>query len=201
MKNIIGIILLIVLSFHLQAQKQTTSILGHFTLSELNGKVLLNWQVIQGSTCNGIQIYRSVNNSNFVEVGEIVGVCGSSLEPINYNFTDNNPVPNQVNYYRLELGGAGNSEVLGIEIIDVKSIGFQIRPHPVTANSKLFFSNPKSKSHILIMYSITGKEVMQTETAESYFNLTSSLFQSGLYFFRIYSESNQLVTSGKLVVQ
>lgn len=200
MKKLLSIIA--ILGLLIQIQAQNPEILGHFAAAELNGKVLLNWQIVKGQTCNGIQIYRSVNNSNFVQIGEIVGVCGSSLEAINYNFTDNNPIKNQENLYRLDLGGYGNSEILRKEVLDVQSEGFQIRPHPVVATSKLYFYNSKNKTHTLTVYNITGQEVLRTETTENYFNLiSSSSFQSGVYFFRINDESNQVLTSGKVIFQ
>ncbi len=199
MKKVLGIIAVIAFSF--QSQAQTDEILGHFTSAEFNGKVLLNWQIVEGQTCNGIQIYRSVNNSDFVQIGEIPGVCGSSLEAINYNFTDDNPVKNEENLYRLDLGGYGNSETIKRQVSDVLTEGFQIKPHPIVSTSRLFFSNLKNKDYTITIYNITGQVIEQAQTSENFFELQADSYQSGVYFFTINTESNQLLTSGKLVIQ
>jgi len=169
--------------------------------AELNGKVLLNWQITKGSTCNGIQIYRSVNGNNFEEIGEIVGVCGSSLESITYNFTDENPVKNEVNSYRLELGGYGLSDVLKKEIIDVQTQGYQLRPNPIAGVSKLYFENKKNRQHSIVIYNITGRVVNTLQTNIDHVNINGSSYRSGIYFFTINDESGHPISSGKFVVE
>lgn len=199
MKKLLSIV--IMLGLLVQFQAQTSEILGHFTASELSGKVMLNWQIVKGQTCNGIQIYRSVNGLEFVQIGEISGVCGSSLEAINYYFTDNNPVNNHENSYRLELGGYGNSEILRKEVLNVEGEGFQIRPHPVQNESKLYFKNSKNKLHSINIYNAIGKMVGQMNTTQKFFEIKSTSYQSGVYFFTLKNEEGELLTSGKLVIQ
>ena len=120
------------------------SIFDNFTVFENNEKVYLNWTIISGSTCNGIQIYRSTDSISYFKIGSIAGICGSSSTATNCNFTDNNPEKNKFNCYRLELGGNGTSEILSVEIIDIES-GYQIRPSPVIDKAKIsVFSSKKS---------------------------------------------------------
>src|SRR3989338_10345725 len=99
----VGLIFVTGLSVH----AQEADILDYMNVSNLKGDILLDWQISQGSTCKGIKIYRSVNNSAFIQVGEIEGICGNFYRPIRYIFKDENPVKNQVNNYRLDLGGYG----------------------------------------------------------------------------------------------
>ncbi len=99
-------LLLQAITAHVYAQHNP--IPGNFSLFENNGKVYLNWSIVSGSTCNGIQIYRSTDSVMFTQVGNIPGICGSSSSAISYNFIDDNPVKNKVNYYRLELGNNGS---------------------------------------------------------------------------------------------
>src|SRR5687768_12462136 len=83
-------------------QAQGSPILGKFSLSESNGQVALDWQIVAGSTCNGIQIYRSTDAVQYSQIGNIAGICGSITEAVNYFFTDTTPVKNAINYYYLE---------------------------------------------------------------------------------------------------
>ena len=180
---------------------QHNTILDNFSVSENNGKVFLNWTITSGSTCNGIQIYRSTDGKQFTQIGSIAGVCGSSSAPKPYDFTDNNPVKNSINCYRLELGGNGSSEILSLEIIDIASGGFQIRPNPITAEAKIYFDNDKKLEHQLTLYNMSGVSVFTTATKESFFLLNSVLLQSGIYLFTISTNGNLPTAQGKLLVQ
>lgn len=180
---------------------QSHPILGKFYISETEGSVFLSWSIIAGSTCNGIQIFRSTDSTNFSQIGEIYGVCGSVDFEQPYDFTDNNPVKNKVNYYRLELGSQGFSQVVSVEIIDIESNGYQIRPHPANTETKIYFDNNKKQEYQLILYNMNGIEVFTTTAKEDFFLLNTSLLQSGLYLFTISISGNPPTAQGKLFVQ
>ncbi|MBA2421837.1 MAG: hypothetical protein H0V61_01240 [Chitinophagales bacterium] len=65
LKNITLILglLLQMITAHVFAQHNL--ILGNFSLFQSNGKVYLNWYIVSGSSCNGIQIYRSTDSVMF----------------------------------------------------------------------------------------------------------------------------------------
>jgi len=120
--NRIFLLLLLISQSASVSVAQNHPILGKFSISENNGDVYLSWSIIAGSSCNGIQIYRSIDSINFSQIGDIPGVCGSVDFTQTYDFTDNNPVKNKVNYYRLELGNQDFSQIVSIEIIDISSL-------------------------------------------------------------------------------
>lgn len=192
----VGLIFVTGLSVH--AQEPT--ILDYFNISDLKGDILLDWQITQGSTCNGIKIYRSVNNSAFVQVGEIDGICGSFSLPKRYIFKDETPVKNQVNNYRLDLGGYGNTETVGIEIIAFEAKDYQIRPNPIVSTSQLLFNNEKNKEAQIHIYDAKGNVFPILTTRTNVVNINAESFNSGFYFFNVVID-NQLVTSGKFIVQ
>ena len=179
---------------------QHNPILDNFTVFENNGKVYLNWTIISGSTCNGIQIYRSTDSINYIQVGSIAGICGSSSTAVNYNFTDNNPEKNKINYYRLELGSNGSSEILSVEIIDIES-GYQIRPNPVIGKAKIYFDNNTKLQHQLFIYNLNGFQIFSSTTKEDFFELNTETFLTGIYLFTISTEGNFPKATGKLMVQ
>ena len=196
--------LLFAMFFSIAATKvfaQHNPILDNFSIFENNGKVFLNWTITSGSTCNGIQIYRSTDSTNFIQVGDIAGVCGSSSSPTPYNFTDDNPIKNSINCYRLELGGNGSSQILSVEIIDIASGGFQIRPNPIITDAKIYFDNNKKEEHHFTLYNMSGIAFLTTTTKESFFQLNATLLQSGIYFFTISTNENLPTAQGKLLVQ
>ncbi len=180
---------------------QTHPILGKFTVSENEGEVYLSWSIIAGSTCNGIQIYRSSDSINFSQIGEIPGVCGSVDFVQPYDFTDNNPAKNSVNYYRLELGNQGFSQIVSVEIIDIASNGYQIRPHPANAETKIYFDNDTKQEQRLSLYNLNGIEVFTATTKGDFVQLNTFFLQSGLYLFTISVSGSLPTAQGKLLVQ
>ncbi len=48
--------------------------LSKFDLKETVGAVTLEWMVISGNTCFGIQVLRSFNGLGYVQIGEIGGL-------------------------------------------------------------------------------------------------------------------------------
>ena len=178
---------------------QGNPILGSFTANENNGQILLSWNIVKGSTCNGIQIFRSTNNLDFSEIGSIAGLCGSSSTSTFYNFTDLFPEKNKINYYKLNLGNFGPSEIVYVEIVSIDN-GYLIRPHPITDNSKLFFKNDFNRSCILTVFNMNGNTIYTFVSNEDHFILRSDLFLTGIYFFRITTKEFSLITSGKLVI-
>ena len=179
---------------------QFNSILNSFSASENNGNVYLSWQIVAGSTCNGIKIYRSANNISFVQIGDIPGICGNISFAQDYDFTDFEPIKNAVNYYRLELGNNGYSQVLAVEVIDIAKNGFQLRPNPAYGISKIIFENNNSLVHNFNIYNILGKLVFSVTGKEDFFEYDSNAFQNGTYFFTIALPGNDFILSGKLMV-
>ena len=103
---------LFIFSAPLSAQNE--DVIEYLNASEFNGKVLLSWSIMQGNTCNGIQILHSTDSINFSQISSIEGICGSTQQSISYSFTDLSPEKNANNYYRLQLGGLGFSWIVSV---------------------------------------------------------------------------------------
>lgn len=196
-KSLASVGLIFVTGLSIQAQE--ADILDYMNISNLKGDILLDWQIAQGSTCNGIKIYRSVNNAEFIQVGEIGGICGNFYNPVRYVFKDENPVKNQVNNYRLDLGGYGNTETVGIEIIAFEAKDYQLRPNPVVTTSQLMFNNEKNKEAQIHIFDAKGNALPILTTRTNVVNINANSYNTGFYFFNVIIE-NQLITSGKFIV-
>ncbi len=179
---------------------QINPILGHFYASEQNGVVILSWEIIAGSTCNGIQIFRSTDDLNYVQINDIPGICGNISFAQDYIFEDINAVKNKTNFYKLKLGTSGYSPVISVEIIDINTSGYQIRPNPVRENSKIYFTNETNSESLITIYDFKGAEVYTNRTQNNYFDIDGSLFNSGIYIFTISIPENRSITTGKLVI-
>lgn len=179
---------------------QKSPILGSFSISENKETVFLNWQIVAGSNCNGIQIWRSLDSLYFTQIGFIPGICGNISTPQDFSFTDRNPVKNKINYYRLELGNTGPSEILSIEIIDIEN-GYQIRPNPVSDFAKIYFYNNTNHLFQLTIFNLNGAEILRTETKKDFFELSAQGIPSGIYLFTIGTAGSLPKAKGKIIVQ
>ena len=153
-RQIISFTLLFFL-FH-SSSGQNNTILDSFTAIEIDGTVFLKWIISSGSTCNGINIFRSDDTVGFMQIGRIDGICGDPGSPQPYDFIDEHPLKNKVNYYRLELGTKGYSEIISIEIIDLEKNNYQVRPNPVSDQARIYFDLDENESYILTVYNIQG---------------------------------------------
>ena len=175
------------------------TILDDFALDLNQGKVLLAWTIKSGSVCNGIQIYRSTieDSLNFELIKDIQGVCGDLSSPVAYTFTDENPLQNQVNYYKLLLGGQEFSEVLGIEVLLIPSNSYLLKPHPIVSSSSLYFYNSNNNDVELKVFDDFGSVVYKNQTNSNRFILDSSMISSGLYYFTLENKSNKSIINGR----
>lgn len=175
------------------------TILDDFALDLNQGKVLLAWTIKSGSVCNGIEIYRSTieDSLNFELIEDIQGVCGDLSSPVAYTFTDENPLQNQVNYYKLLLGGQEFSEVLGIEVLLIPSNSYLLKPHPIVSSSSLYFYNSNNNDIELKVFDDFGSVVYKNQTNSNRFILDSSMISSGLYYFTLENKSNKSIINGR----
>lgn len=178
---------------------QSHPILDNFYILESNGAVVLNWTIKGGSSCNGIQIYRSTDSVNFYQVGEIAGVCGNSSSPQPYDYTDNSPVKNKVNYYKLNLGQEGFTSIISIEIIEIGKNGNQVRPNPAKDNARIYFTNDKYVTSNLILYDPSGTVLLKQNSDLDYFDLDLTGIPGGAYIFAIYQDGN-ISTTGRIII-
>lgn len=175
-------------------------IVENFAVSEIDGKVYLTWTITTGNTCDGTKIMRSSDNMNFEVIGEITGVCGSTETATNYDFIDEDPIADQMSYYKLELGGFGESYTRSIEVINAENF-LRIIPHPVIDWSFIYFNNDLYSQHFLMIYDTRGNMIYSETTTSDFFELQPGNIKPGIYFFYIYDQfENKIRVSSQLVI-
>lgn len=182
------------------AEAQVGDTVMNFRAEELNGNVYLTWSIKQGFTCNGVDVYRSIDSINFTKIGDIEGICGSTAESIAYDFTDQFPEKNTRNFYRLSLGGLINSHVISIDIIDLSANKYLIVPNPVDFESDLYFENAAAAICVLTTMDARGVQIISETSIDEVFQLCASDYASGTYSFRIdYGNGNPSIVGRFLV--
>lgn len=176
----------------------TQNVLNYFNASPVENNILLEWQMTQGQTCDGIKILHSTDSIVFDEIGFIGGLCGSKIETVNYQFTHKDPQLNSNHYYRLEFGNVGPSETVTVLLLDYSN-GYIIRPHPASNHSLLYFK-PTSPHYFLWVYQNNGQILYKSETDQNYFELSSFKIPNGNHIFEIIDGRGVRITSGKMII-
>lgn len=188
------------LAFAQTAKAQEDPFLDFIGGTENDGKVFLQWVMKAGTTCDGIRVYRSTDNQHFEQIGRIAGICGSPDFAVGYTFTDENPVLNQNNHYRLELGNLGFSKSITIAVFDLGKKAYRLFPHPVKNQAVLYFENSSHTSKQLSLFDLNGRPVYQAETNADSFQLNANILPSGMYMFQIKGNEKQSGVQGKIII-
>ena len=186
--------ILLLISGTISAQTQHP-ILRYFKGEVINGQIRLSWVITGGSTCNGIFIERSNDGIFFQVLGDIAGICGSPDTDVPYTFTDEAPLTNQVNYYRLELGSQGYSTPIAINFVPLNDEGYNLRLDASQNSVAIFFSNPNRDLVIAKLFDIVGREFFTAQTSQSFINIPLNSLPSGIFIFRI--STSERIISGK----
>ncbi|MGB1004854.1 MAG: T9SS type A sorting domain-containing protein [Salibacteraceae bacterium] len=176
-----------------------TSILDSYSVIEVDGTVYISCVISSGSTCNGINVFKSTDSIDFQVIGNIAGVCGSSDNPVRYEFTDEQPKINAVNYYKLELGGVGFTPTLSVDFRSFQDNQVQIAPNPITNSGIIFFKNPTNEKVQIEITSITGATVFNSFTNAEKLNLNSIPWVSGMYLVKVIFSDSTKNQYGKLL--
>ena len=169
-----------------------------FSLNQVNGQVHINIVISSGNLCNGIKVFRSTDSLNFNQIGFIPGYCGNLLETVSYNYTDTDPIKNQISYYKLELG-LESSNIQSILVVDLSKGKYKVWPNPIQESGILYFENDQQKEAIISLFSLKGNLVKQIITTTSSVQINSGLLQSGTYVFSI-EKNNEQPIIGKLII-
>lgn len=172
--------------------KAQTNIVHRFSASLLQDRVLLDIIIRAGNTCQGIYIERSTDSIQFTEIGNIPGICGSSERDEPYNFIDEQPRADAVNYYRVRFGENGYSAIETVRYIRMGNNGYKVFPNPAQNKVSIQFANELKKEHVLELYNIHGQKLFDISgIKENTITFSVSNLNSGLYFFRLSSDSQK----------
>lgn len=180
------------------AQNATVS---RFTAASLEEKVLLDWVIAAGATCDGIGIYRGNDTVGMTLIHHIPGVCGDLARPVTYTYIDSFPLANRKNYYRLELGPRVFTPPISISLVDLGGQTYQFRPHPVGEQANLYLSGDVFLSYTLQLFDSQGKLRLSTQFQGNSVSLSTGELENGLYLFTLSGQNGGLLRRGKMLVQ
>jgi hypothetical protein len=181
-----------------RAQAQAVGV-SNFSLYGHGKNVIVTWTLDSGATCNGIVILRGPDTLNFVQAGEISGVCGNSNSVTSYTFTDCCPEVNRVNYYKLKLGLSQYSSLRSIYLDYVEPGTVLVKMGSPAAGITFRFSNDQQEACTFRVFNESGKEVYRLDNLrEDEIVIEQSSFVNGPYFYRL--ETPVKTYKGKLMI-
>lgn len=158
--------------------------------------VVLRWVIRGGNTCQGMKIHRGVNETEYEQVGSIVGICGSTDSDELYTYVDSNAVANSYNYYRLEFGTQGLSEPEGLFFQQFGDDDILVLPDPINDRARVLFSNSDHQLAVLRVVDRNGAIFGELTSMDQEIMVNMSGWKDGLYYFQLIVNDER--KSGKL---
>lgn len=138
--------------------------LSHFVIVNSNGFPLLKWTTVLESNSSYFGIERSVDGTNFSEVGR-VNATGNSSKSIDYSYLDKDIdlSSNQIFFYRLRQadrdGAFDYSKTIQFKIPTISHL--RLTENPVRDKATIVLSSQKATSYNLQLTDINGKVVVR----------------------------------------
>ena len=188
----------------------------------LSNEVILRWSVLSQSNNLGWEIYRSVDNVHFVQVGDLVPGDGTTDEFKVYSFEDADLPAAEVLYYYLRQidldGSSSRSEVIEVaaastvtsaQALPLASALHQNFPNPFNPETTIAFELSEEAVVTLTIYGMAGQvvrqlavdQVMAAGHYESIWDgrdVYGARVGSGLYFYRL--EAGDFTSVKKMVL-
>jgi hypothetical protein len=159
-------------------------LIENFTGTQFNNSIVINFTLVKGNTCFDTEIQRSTDGVNFNVIYTISGICGSTLENVSYSITDNSPVGNSYNYYRINLRSLGFSDIIKVRYIDFSASNALVIYNYQQQLSTLFYKNPSAKKIEFEILNQHGMVIQKGASNKSEWVVSTSDWPHGLYFVR-----------------
>lgn len=170
---------------------------GNFSGASYAERNELWWETITEANASHFEVERRIASSVFSTIGT-VPCHGESQQPLSYYFADEDPVSNEVNYYRLKQvdrnGALTFSELIAIRSTETEDLFAAYDPD----KEYIRFSRPLKEGTRLCAYALLGQGIFYTTIAETTIQLPLKL--SGSMFVLIAEEPDGRVRTLKLLV-
>lgn len=170
-----------------------TFVIG-FKVQQAGNTVKIEFTIPGGITCNGMDVLRSTDSVNFELALSIAGVCGSTSDDVFYSFTDEQPILNSDNFYKIDLKQIGYSNTLKIHVFD-QTFNTSVFPNPAKSSAEVFFSPDYGRSADVIVFSLEGKMVIQKTNVGNSFSIGTEFLEKGVYYLQILTNQQKKLSA------
>jgi hypothetical protein len=176
--------------------------LTSFSAAVVNNSVILKWQTATEVNNSGFEILRDNESAGFVPGN------GTTTEPFDYVFTDNNLSPGVKRYTLIQIDHDGTRTVLKETEVEVgyTPVEFSLNqnyPNPFNPSTKITFSVPSAGKVSIKVFNTIGEEVASIleeamEAGIHSIDFNASNLTSGIYLYQMVTEN--FVSTRKMVV-
>jgi hypothetical protein len=174
-----------------------------FNLLTTPNSVTIKFTLSPGPDCGGYEVFRSNDSLNFISVCDYSGICGVSSRSEEYSCTDNSPVLNQTNLYRIILNNLERSEIKGVYVAEPPNSNIVVYPNPVVNLSTpltLKLVNEANTRLFGFLYDQYGRALRKLDiiTDPHVVSIDIATLANGLYFVRLSNGSREY--SAKFII-
>lgn len=126
-----------------------------------NNLVGLRFTVSKGNACTGYNIYHSTDSLNFNPIYQYAGICGSTTKDEQFSFTHQNPVPDVVNYYQVELIPLDKSKIIRVFVSQTPQVSVIPYPNPTKDILNIKILNTNNLKLVAFIFSPFGQPEQQ----------------------------------------
>ncbi len=179
-----------------------------FTGKYLADKVLLNWSTGSEENNYGFKIFKSIDMYDWKEIG-FVGGEGTSTKNQNYTFIDKQ-ISNEFQYYKLkQIDFDGSNKFSAIVSVRIPINNFEVTqnyPNPANPTTTISYTLPQKTTVRVELFSINGErivELLNEEKERGIYRIEIDLknYSSGLYFYRITTNSGYTATKKLILIK
>ncbi|HRD53274.1 MAG TPA: T9SS type A sorting domain-containing protein [Flavobacteriales bacterium] len=143
------------------AQAEEHPFIESFTLAAQEGRVLLEWTMKGGSTCDGSMVERSTDGENFLPVHRIEGLCGDPEVAVHFSWADADPPELSDLYYRIVFAAEGRSLPQQVRFDQLNRSTHRVYPSPTDGMVRLLLRVPLSAQVDLRVFEANGGLVLE----------------------------------------
>jgi hypothetical protein len=162
-------------------------------------KIILQWETAAEINNSFFTIEQSTDGENYIQIGIVQG-AGNSSSALNYQFTDSH-LTSHILYYRLKQtdfdGAYSYSPIIAVQNCKeykqttIENI-YNINNHQIAVVISAEYDNKFN----IAFYDAIGKKIIDekisVQKGKNIYPLNSSSFAAGIYFARIYNESENI---------
>lgn len=143
------------------AQSGEHPFLESYELAVQEGRVLVQWVMQGGATCDGSAVERSTDGERFETVHRLEGLCGDPAVPVPYSWADADPPELSTLHYRIVFAAEGRSSVKSVRFDQLNRSTHRLHPSPTAGPCSLLLRVPESARVDLRVLDAHGRPVME----------------------------------------
>ena len=147
------------------AQSGEHPFLESYDLTVQEGRVLVQWVMQGGATCDGSAVERSTDGERFETVHRLEGLCGDPAVPVPYSWADADPPELSTLHYRIAFAAEGRSSVKRVRFDQLNRSTHRLYPSPTAGPCSLLLRVPESARVDLRIFDAQGRPVMERRGA------------------------------------